>query len=681
MKLFFAYLLPAVFFASVLSSLSKDSHDINSVKSAFDVKNMDKSVSPGSDFFRYVNGNWMKNNPIPDDESRWSAFNVLNEDNQAKLKSLFEEAASGTHKDAIWTKIGNFYKSGMNTDLIEKNGSEPLKPFLQKINQSKSLKDVIEVSSYFNSYGISTFFSYWVGPDDKNSSVNIFSFYQGGLTLPERDYYIDEDERMIDVRKKYSAHITNMFKLINFPEDASIKAGEIVLKIETDIANVSRTNVALRDPEKNYSRIKFLAFQSNFSNFDLNIFFKTIGINNPYDMNVGQPDFFDGLNKIITKYSVEDWKIFLTWRLLTESAPNLSSNFVNENFDFFGKTLSGIPTMKDRWKRVLNSVNGMLGEPVGKIYVEKYFPKESKEKMLDLVENLRASLKNRLENVDWMAKETKVKAVEKLAKMRVKIGYPDKWKDFSKLEISDNNYFQNILNSSKFLLQDNLSKNGNEVDKDEWHMTPQTINAYYSPNGNEIVFPAAILQAPFFDVKADDAINYGAIGVVIGHEMTHGFDDQGRSYDVSGNLKDWWTKEDAENFTKKSKVLIDQFNSYKVINDMTINGELTLGENIADFGGLKVSVDALKMKLKNKMDSPKIDGFSPLQRFFLSYAQIWRQNIRDEELINRLKGDVHSPGEYRVNGGVVNIPEFYDAFGIKSSDKLFVKPENRAYIW
>lgn len=376
MKLFFAFLLPAVFFASVLSSFSKDSHDINSIQDAFDIKNMDKSVSPGSDFFRYVNGNWMKNNPIPDDESRWSAFNVLNEDNQAKLKLLFEEAASGTHKDAIWMKIGNFYKSGMNTDLIEKNGSEPLKPFLQKINQSKSLKDVIEVSSYFNSYGISTFFSYWVGPDDKNSSVNIFSFYQGGLTLPERDYYIDNDERMIDIRKKYSAHIANMFKLINFTENVSIKAGETVLKIETDIANVSRTNVALRDPEKNYSRIKFLAFQSNFSNFDLNIFFKTLGINNPFDMNVGQPDFFEGLNKIITKYSVEDWKTFLTWRLLTESAPYLSTNFVNENFDFFGKTLSGIPSMKDRWKRVLNSVNGMLGEPVGKIYVEKYFPKK-----------------------------------------------------------------------------------------------------------------------------------------------------------------------------------------------------------------------------------------------------------------------------------------------------------------
>lgn len=681
MKLFLAFLVPSIFLATVLMSVSKEPTEITSSKKTFDLNNMDKSVSPGDDFFKYVNGNWMKNNPIPDDESRWSAFNVLNEENQAQLKALMDEAASNKHNDAIWKKIGDFYKSGMNTDLIEKNSYQPIQKYLDRINKAKSFEDIVDISSYLYSYGINSFFAFWVGADDKNSSMNIFNFYQGGLTLPERDYYLDESDRMKDIRAKFSSHVANMFKLIQYDESKAKNAGDLVLEIETEIAKVSRTNVALRDPEGNYNKLKLMVIQDKISNYNFDIFFKNIGVEKPIGANIGQPDFFEGLNTILAKYSVDDWKTFLTWKLLTESAPYLSSDFVNENFDFFGKTLSGIPAMKDRWKRVLNTVNGMLGEAVGKIYVEKYFPQKSKDKMLILVENLRASLKNRIENIGWMANETKVKAVDKLAKMRVKIGYPDKWKDYSILEVSENNYFQNIINSSKFQLADNMSKLGKEVDKDEWHMTPQTINAYYSPNGNEIVFPAAILQAPFFDVDADDAINYGAIGVVIGHEMTHGFDDQGRNFDAIGNLQDWWTKEDGDNFTKKSKVLIDQFNAYKVVGDMTINGELTLGENIADFGGLRVSLDALKMATKGKMDAPKIDGFSPLQRFFLSYAQIWRQNIREEELINRLKGDVHSPGEYRVNGGVVNIPEFYDAFGIKNTDKLFVKPENRADIW
>lgn len=681
MKFMLLALMPSLFLALALKTYSKEPNNHQEPNSVFDVKNMDTSIKPGTDFFKYVNGNWMKNNPIPNDESRWSAFNVLNEENQHRLKELMEEASSKKHKEPIWNKIGNFYKSGMNTELIESKSFEPIKVYLNQINSAKTFKDIVNLSSNFNSLGINTFFSFWVGADDKNSKINIFNFYQGGLSLPERDYYLEDNDRMKDIRAHFTKHITNMFKLINYDNDKAEKAGKLVLEIETDIAKASRTNVALRDPEKNYNKLKINDLQGKLKLFDLNIFFQNLGISKPSEANVGQPDFFEGLDKIFAKYSVDDWKTLLTWRILTESAPYLSSNFVNENFDFFGKTLSGIPVMKERWKRVLNTVNGLIGEPVGKIYVEKYFPQKSKDKMLVLVENLRKVLKSRIENLSWMSKTTKVKALDKLAKIRVKIGYPDKWKDFSKLEISDNNYFQNVLNTSKFLSEDNLSKVGKEVDRDEWHMTPQTVNAYYNPNGNEIVFPAAILQPPFFNPEADDAINYGAIGVVIGHEMTHGFDDQGRNFDADGNLKDWWTKEDADNFNKKAKVLVDQFNSYKVINDIHINGELTLGENIADFGGLKIALNALRLALKDNLDSPKIDGFTPLQRFFLSYAQIWRMNIRDEELINRLKSDVHSPGDYRVNGGIVNIPEFYQAFGIKSTDKLFIKPEDRADIW
>lgn len=648
---------------------------------AFELKNMDTTIAPGADFFRYVNGNWMKNNPIPADESRWSAFNVLNEENQSKLKVLMEEAQQGKHDGTTWKQIGNFYASGLDTNNINKMGYEPIKPLLSKIDAIKDKNDFVNLSSELNSYGIGTLFNFWVGADDKNSTMNIFNFYQGGLSLPSRDYYLENNERMNKIRNEYVIHLTNMFKLIGTNPDEAKKIADNILKMETEIAQISRTNVALRDPASNYNNLEIKSFQTTFSNYDLNTFFKNIGIQEPASANVGQPEFFAGLNKIINKYTVDDLKNYLKWKLMTESASYLSSDFDNENFNFFGKILYGIPQMKERWKRVLNTTNSSLGEAVGKIYVEKYFPKEAKDKMDKLVENLRVGLKKRIEKVSWMSEETRKKALDKLAKIGVKIGYPNKWKNYDKIEVSKDNYWQNVFNASKFLTADNLNKIGKPVDKEEWHMTPQTVNAYYSPNGNEIVFPAAILQPPFFNVDADDAINYGAIGVVIGHEMTHGFDDQGRNFDAIGNMTDWWTKDDAEKFNEKAKVLVNQFNGYKAIKDETINGELTLGENIADFGGLTVALEALKIQTKDNLKTPKIDNFTPLQRFFLSYAQIWRQNIRDEELMSRLKDDVHSPGEFRVNGGVVNIPEFYEAFNIKSSDKLYVAPESRANIW
>jgi putative endopeptidase len=623
----------------------------------------------------------MNNNPIPASESRWGAFNVLNLENQNKLKVLFEEAASGKHKEADWLKIGDFYSSGMDTTEIEKMGITPLKPFFDKIDNIKSPNDLKKVIGELSSYTIQPIFYFYIGADDKNSSMNIANLYQGGLGLPDRDYYFPNDDRMKNIFAEYEKHLVKVFELYGLDAENAKNAAKSVINIETQLAAASSTRLELRDPVKNYNKMPLSELQKISPKFDWNTYFAELGIANPEEINVGQPKFYTTVSKLIETTSIDNWKLFLKWKVIKDASPYLNEAFVNQNFEFYGKVLSGSQEIQDRWKRVLNTTSASLGEAVGKIYAEKYFPASSKDKMLKLVGNLKLALKEHIQNLSWMTDVTKTKALTKLEKINVKIGYPDKWKDYSKLQISKDSYLMNVLNSSKFEMEENLAKIGKPVDRTEWGMTPQTVNAYYSPNMNEIVFPAAILQPPFFYPDGDDAVNYGAIGVVIGHEMTHGFDDQGRQFDADGNLVDWWTKEDADKFTEKVSVLVEQANAFTVIKDMKVDGQLTLGENIADFGGLTVSLTALKKAMNNNIETPAIDGFSPLQRFFISYSQVWRQNIREEEEMRRLKEDVHSPGVYRVNGALPNVPEFYKAFNITESNKLFMPVEKRAVIW
>lgn len=677
-----------IFMIGSLISLTSCNKDENTIKEetmtyvkAVDSANFDFKIHPGDDFFRYVSGNWMMNNPIPDDESRWGAFSILNLENQLKLKELFEEASSGEHKEKDWVKIGHFYSSGMDTANIEKAGIEPLKPFFDKIDNIVSIQDLQKVIGEMTSYSIQPLFYFYVSADDKNSTMNIASLYQGGLGLPDRDYYFPKDDRTRNILAEYEKHLAKVFEIYGLTSEESKIASSKIIKMETQLAEASLTRLELRDPQKNYNKMPFSELQELSPKFDWSIYFKNLGINSPAEINVGQPKFYTAINNLMTKSSIDDWKIFLKWNVLRDASPYLNNAYVNQHFEFYGKVLTGSKSIQERWKRVLNTTSGSLGEIVGKIYSEKYFPAKSKEKMLKLVDNLKISLKEHIQNLTWMGDETKSKALVKLEKINVKIGYPDKWKDYSKLEVSRDSYIMNVLNSSKFIMNEMLAKISKPVDRSEWHMTPQTVNAYYSPNMNEIVFPAAILQPPFFYPDGDDAVNYGAIGVVIGHEMTHGFDDQGKQFDANGNLVEWWTKEDSEKFNDKVAVLIEQANSFVVINDMTVDGALTLGENIADLGGVTVSLTALKKALNDKLDSPAVDGFTPLQRFFISYSQVWRQNIRDEEEMRRLKEDVHSPGVYRVNGTLPNVPEFYQAFNITEDNKLFMPVEKRAVIW
>ncbi len=653
-----------------------------SMVKAIDPANMKVSVNPGENFFEYANGSWMENNPIPDEYSQYGAFTVIYEDNQKQLKSLVEEvsAQKDTKQGSINQKIRDLYNSGMDTNKIEKLGIKAISKQLGQIDKLKTKEDIQRHTASMHSSGSYPMFYFFAETDQRNSSMEIGNFYQGGLGMPDVDYYLSDNERIASIRDAYSEHLKKMFILEGKDETDAEKAAKTVLSIETDFAKVSKTRLELRDPVANYNKMNLVQLSELSPKFNWALYFEQLGLADPGEMNIGQPGFIAGVGDILEKYSVEDWKAYLTWNLLDNSANYLSKDFVEQNFDFFGRTLSGKQEMQPRWKRVLATTSGGLGEAIGQLYVEKYFPAQSKERMLVLIENLRKSFAQRIEQLDWMSEETKVKAKEKLATITVKVGYPDKWKDYSKLEITPDNYYQNVSNAREFEFKRNLAKIGTPVDKTEWGMTPQTVNAYYNPTNNEIVFPAGILQPPFFYQDADDAVNYGAIGVVIGHEMTHGFDDMGRQYDKDGNLNDWWTEEDAERFTKKIAKLEKQFNSYAELDTLHVDGKLTMGENIADLGGLNISYNALQMSYNGKTPEP-IDGFTSDQRFFLGYAALWRQNIRDKELMRRLKEDVHSPGDARVNIPPFNMDVFLNAFNIKSTDQLFIPEEERAFIW
>lgn len=654
----------------------------NEMTKAIDPANMDNSIKPGDDFFRYVNGNWMANNPIPPQYSMYGAFHQLYDENQENLKLLVEEVSADQNAKhgSVSQKIRDFYNSGMDTAQINNAGIDALKEEIDAINSIQNKKEVLAQVAEMHKVGLYPLFYFYSSADRKNSVMTIANFYQSGLGMPDVDYYTNDDERSQQLRKTYVDHLSKMFALTGDNQELADKNAKTVMDIEMDIASVSRTRLERRDAEKNYHKVSLAGLSELSPEVDWSAYFTALGIPDPGEINVGQKDFFEGLSPILKKYSLDDWKVYLKWNLIDGSANFLSADFVDQNFEFFGKTLSGQEELQPRWKRVMGTTSNGLGEAIGQLYVEKYFPSSSKERMIELVENLRKAFAGRIEKLDWMSDETKKEALEKLDMITVKIGYPDKWKDYSALSVVPDSYIKNVRVANMFEFQYGLDKIGKPVDKTEWHMTPQTVNAYYNPTNNEIVFPAGILQPPFFNSNADDAVNYGAIGVVIGHEMTHGFDDQGRKYDKDGNMNDWWTEEDSERFTAKTKVIGTQYDKFVLLDSMHVDGALTMGENIADLGGLSISYDAYQMSI-NGANTKEIDGFIDDQRFFMGYAQVWRGNIRDKELMRRLKEDVHSPGEARVNVPLFNLDIFLAAFKISADDKLFIPKDERAYIW
>lgn len=648
-----------------------------------DPANMDLTVSPGEDFYRYANGTWLKNNPIPPEYSRWGSFEYLAEKNLKDLRTILEEAASDTTtpKGSNLRKIGDFYASGMDSAKIEAEGIQPLREELGRIEAIQSKKELQEAIANLQSLGSNVGFYFFAAQDKKNSDMMIGWLYQGGLGLPDRDYYLNRDERSKQLREKYAAHVTNMFKLLGQSPEQAAQLAQTVMKVETRLAKASMTRLEQRNPVATYHKMSVKKLQKLSPHFDWKTYFQNVGVAQPGDINVAQPEFFKEISKMIRQVPLRDWKTYLRWHLVHSSADYLSRAFVDEDFNFYGKTLQGKEKLSPRWKRVLRETSRDLGEAVGQIYVERFFPPEAKQRALEMVMNLKAAFRERIKKVDWMSEETRQKALHKLDAFHVKIGYPDKWKDYSGLEITRDSYVTNVMRAADFEFKRELAKIGKPVDRSEWGLTPQTVNAYYQPFMNEIVFPAAILQPPFFNADADDAVNYGAMGVVIGHEMTHGFDDQGRQFDEKGNLNNWWTKEDVEKFKARAAQLADEFDHFTPVDTFHINGKLTLGENIADLGGLNIAYDALQKALKENPQPEKIDGFTPEQRFFLSYAQVWRNNIRKENLLLRLKTDVHSPGEFRTNGELMNLPAFYAAFGVKEGDKMYLPPEKRVKIW
>ncbi len=650
---------------------------------AINAANMDTTVKAGDDFYKFANGTWLKNNPIPAQYSRYGAFEVLEEENYVQLKTILAEASADktAAEGSVNQKIRDFYNSGMDSVKIDKDGINPLKAELEQINSFATIADVQNMIAMQHASGNYPLFYLFGSPDDKNSNQVIASTYQGGLGLPDRDYYLGTDARSKEIRESYVKHMVKMFVLAGSAPEQAAKDADVVMKIETEIAKFSSTRLELRDPNANYNKTDLAGLQKMAPGLDWKAYFDGIKLQATNEINVGQPKFMTGVTKLLNTVSVADWKVYFRWDLINSAASSLSSDFDKEHFAFYGTVLSGVKEQQPRWKRMLDQTSSSLGEAVGQLYVQKFFPPEAKKRMVELVGNLKISLGERIDELTWMSETTKKEAHAKLAKINVKIGYPDKWIDYSSLSIGTDSYYANKKNARQFSVNRDIVKIGKPVDRSEWGMTPQTINAYYSPNMNEIVFPAAILQPPFFFMDADDAVNYGAIGMVISHEMTHGFDDQGRQYDKDGNLHDWWLADDSKNFEGKTKVLVDQYDNYKILDSLHVDGKLTLGENIADLGGMNVAYNGLQKALEGKKKDEKIDGFTPDQRFFLSYAQVWRANIREKETMRRLKEDVHSPGDARVNAIVYNIPAFYTAFNIQPADKRYIAPENRANIW
>ncbi|HTR81220.1 MAG TPA: M13 family metallopeptidase [Bacteroidota bacterium] len=657
------------------------SQDITPQAKPLDPANMDLSVKPCDDFFHYANGNWIKKNTIPPAYDSWGSFNILAEQNNEVLKGILESAAtdSTAPEGSNEKKIGDFYAAGMDSAAIEALGWKPIAPELTQIASLKDRHDVEKELAFLHSMNLRPVFGFGSEQDPKNSTEVIGEIHQGGIGLPDRDYYFAQDERSKKIREEYVIHMTKMFELVGDDSSTASWEANSVMSSETRLAKASRRRVDLRDPDKNYNKMSQEQLASLAPAIDWKKFFVEAGWANPGNVDVGQPEFFKEVNTMMDSLSVADWKSYFRWRVISSAANALSSPFVEESFRF-RSLLTGTKEMQPRWKRIRAMVDGSMGEAVGEVYVAKAFPPEAKTRALEMVHNIKEALREHIKAITWMDDSTKDAALKKLDAIMVKIGYPDKWRDYSKLEISRSSFADDLRRSSEFAMRREIDKIGKPVDRTEWGMTPQTVNAYYNPAMNEIVFPAGILQPPFFDFRADDAVNYGGMGVVIGHEISHGFDDQGSKFDANGNLKMWWTEGTRKQFDERTAVLAKEFDGFVPIDSLHINGRQTLGENIGDLGGLSIAYTALENAIKGKKVEP-IDGFTPEQRFFLSYAQLWRSLNRPERLRLQIKTDVHAPAEYRVNGPLRNLQAFYDAFGCGTDGKMYLPPDKRALIW
>ena len=653
-----------------------------SMTSGIDLANMDTTVAPGTDFYRYACGGWNDAHPLTDEYARFGSFEALGELSIEQVKSLLNELAAQQHEaGSVGQKIGTLYNVVMDSAKQNAEGINPLKADLERVAAVKNREELQNLLFDMHLKGMGHMFGFYVGADSKDSKNNLVSVGQSGLSLGQRDYYIDTDEKTTEIRNQFKAHLVRMFSLFGNSETEAVRKADDVMEIETRLAKKFKSVTEMRDPEANYKKMTLDEVKALCPDILWDKFFATMGINDLKQLDFGHPDQLKEVNDVLATVPVEKLKALLEWKTINSAANYLSDEVRDAQFEFYGKVLSGRQEQQPRWKRAIGVVNGSLGEAVGEMYVKKYFPAEAKERMINLVKNLQVALGERIQAQDWMSDSTKTAAIEKLNTFYVKVGYPDKWKDYSSLEIADDSYLANVRRINEWEMRDMVARNYNKpVDRDEWFITPQTVNAYYNPTTNEICFPAAILQPPFFDMAADDAFNYGGIGVVIGHEMTHGFDDSGRRFDKDGNLRDWWTADDAERFSARAKVMEDFFANIDILPGLKGNGKLTLGENLADHGGLMVAYQALKNATANAPLSDK-DGFTPEQRFFIAYANLWAGNIREAEMHRLTKSDPHSLGKWRVNGALPHIDAWYDAFGITETDSLFVPKAERAVIW
>ena len=674
-------LIPVVAFAS----MSMVALGQGELKSGIDLTNLNQSVSPADDFFEFACGGWMKKHPLPAAYSRYGSFDQLAENNDKRINSILNDLKSKEYAPGTTEKkLSDLYKLAIDSVRRNQLGVEPAMPIIRKMEAAKTVEELFAIQLELAPIGDNEFFATYIGADEKNAGWNILNVMQGGITLGQKEYYLDNDSATASIRDAYKKHIVRMFKLFGFSgQEAQLKM-QNVMKLETELARLSKSVTELRDPQANYHKMALADFKAKYPHIRIVEIMNATGVKTEHiqQLVVGQPEFLAGADKLIGALTPAEYRDYMEWGQIMTAANYLSDEVVAAQFDFFGKTMTGRKENHPLWKRATAQVENMMGQALGKIYVDKYFPASSKERMKTLVHNLQLSLAERIKAQSWMSEATKQNALEKLNAFYVKIGYPDKWIDMAELDIDPaKSYYENVMECNRFWTKWNVdTKAGKPVDRDEWFMYPQTVNAYYNPTTNEICFPAGILQPPFFDPEADDAFNYGAIGVVIGHEMTHGFDDSGRHYDKDGNMKDWWTESDAKNFTARADKYADFFSAIKVLPDLNANGRLTLGENLADHGGLQVAFYAYKNATKNA-PLKTIDGFTPDQRFFLAYAGVWAANITDEAIRNYTKSDPHSLGEWRVNGALPHIDMWYDAFNVKQGDKLFVPKAERLELW
>jgi putative endopeptidase len=649
------------------------------MKSGILTQNMDLSVRPGDNFFNYVNGTWLKTTEIPADKASYGNFAILADEAQEHVKAIIDTASQGDYAaGSDEQKVGDMYSSYMNIDNRNKVGVKPLKSEFDKIAEITNYDQLVEYFAYSVKYGYATPVSFFQYADFKSPNDYALYAWQAGIGLPDREYYFKEDEDGKKILAAYQAHIEKMFTLAGLEDGA--KNAEMLLALETRIAQQHMKKEQARNWAENYDKLSMDELRALMPNFNWNVFIKASGFEMPETMIIMQNDFLAGIDKVIAETSLDDWKSFLQWGVINSSAGSLNMAMDKANFDFYSTVLYGVEEQRPMWRRATGLLNSTLGEVIGKVYVKQHFPPEAKQRMQVMVDNLISAYQVSIKDLDWMTDETRIQALEKLSKFTVKIGYPDKWKDYSALEVSDNDLFGNLRNAANVTYAEELAKQGKPVDKTEWGMTPQTVNAYYNPTANEIVFPAAILQPPFFDLEAEDAVNYGGIGAVIGHEIGHGFDDAGSTFDGDGVLRNWWTDTDREEFKTRTAKLVEQYNEFEPLEGIFVNGEFTLGENIGDLGGISIALRAYQMSLDGQA-SPILDGFTGEQRVFLGFAQVWAGKYRDEALKSQINTDPHSPAQFRANGAVRNVPEFYKAFDVKPTDALYLPEEERVKIW